>query len=321
MYCGYVSLDTDNVLPMLLLADKYEIPALRESCIAYMLRHVVESPDSNRTLTWYQYAKMTGEAGLMDECSKFILSNFDIILKTADWLELTQQEMVEFLQSSNMVILSEVLLWSELRRWLLSEKNKPELSQNLQAVVPLLRFTKISPHDLTEIEASDLCQEHRDVFLEKLHQAYRHHSLAIDRPLMPGLEPYRNYSHATYKLSAPFGLANFTRVLKSESRITLAMEVPTQYYSTTNTHRPDQVVTFDVFVFPKSTLPSFRLYGSYKDCTDVKVRVIRRGQNPLPMLVEVSCFLTPELSSPLWLLSVFLPKKRCKTVCLESKCS
>ena len=99
---------------------------------------------------------------------------------------------------------------------MLSQKNQPQLPRAWGLWSPAA-FTKISPHGLTEMEAWELCQENRDTFAEKLHQAWRHHSLATDRPLMPGVEPYRNYSPATYQLSAPLSLPRFTQVPKSES--------------------------------------------------------------------------------------------------------
>jgi hypothetical protein len=68
LYGGTVEVNTETVLPVLLLADKYGIKQLCESCVSYMMQHIVESPDSNRTLSWYQYAKMTSNQLLQDKC-------------------------------------------------------------------------------------------------------------------------------------------------------------------------------------------------------------------------------------------------------------
>ena len=58
LYSGEVVLSTTSVLPLLLLADKYEVSCLRQSCLRFMMDHVVQSPDTNRALTWYQYAQV-----------------------------------------------------------------------------------------------------------------------------------------------------------------------------------------------------------------------------------------------------------------------
>ena len=58
LYSGEAVLKTMTVLPLLLLADKYEVSCLRRSCLQFMMDHVVQSPDTNRALTWYQYAQV-----------------------------------------------------------------------------------------------------------------------------------------------------------------------------------------------------------------------------------------------------------------------
>lgn len=129
LYTGCVSLTTDNVLPILLLADKYNISSLSQTCIEYMLHHVVESPDTNRTLSWYQYGKMTANALLVDKCRKFILSNFDIILKTSDWMNLSKTEVIEFLSSNDLVVSDEFYLWQKVEKWLSSRYEDDEFSE------------------------------------------------------------------------------------------------------------------------------------------------------------------------------------------------
>lgn len=94
-----------------------------------MLHHVVESPDTNRTLSWYQYGKMTANALLVDKCRKFILSNFDIILKTSDWMNLSKTEVTEFLSSNDLVVSDEFYLWQKIEKWLNSKYEDDELSE------------------------------------------------------------------------------------------------------------------------------------------------------------------------------------------------
>lgn len=45
-------MSTDKALPLLLLADKYNVQPLRNVCVDYMMKHIEESPDKNKTLTW-----------------------------------------------------------------------------------------------------------------------------------------------------------------------------------------------------------------------------------------------------------------------------
>ena len=103
IYSGSVTLTTDSVLPILLLADKYCIRKLCQSCVHYMLRHIVESPDTNRTLSWYQYAKMTGCTELQENCLRFILSNFHIV-------QVLVQDITPFV---TMTLSQNIVYWSQ----------------------------------------------------------------------------------------------------------------------------------------------------------------------------------------------------------------
>ena len=63
-------------LPLLLLADKYEVSCLRQSCLQFMMDHVVQSPDTNRALTWYQYAQVSYE-----EKRRIVMISFMMMVK------------------------------------------------------------------------------------------------------------------------------------------------------------------------------------------------------------------------------------------------
>ena len=71
LYSGEAVLKTMTVLPLLLLADKYEVSCLRRSCLQFMMDHVVQSPDTNRALTWYQYAQVGCEEETRVEVMSF----------------------------------------------------------------------------------------------------------------------------------------------------------------------------------------------------------------------------------------------------------
>ena len=280
-----MDLTTDNVLPILLLADKYSIPTLQEACVEYMMRHIVESPDTNRTLSWCQYSRMTGNKLLAESCTKFILSNFDIVLKAADWAELTKVEIVEFLSSSDVIVNSEFELWNELVRWFTSENNIDDLESNLKDIVPLLRFTMIPPKNLLQIEGSELCSHNQAVFSDKLNQAYRHHSLLFDQVDMEsGEEKFRNYSSELYGLCNDMSLLNYPSIGKIESKISKTISVPLMFVSQGHPKKQN-LVNFEVSFWPKGYYTTFTLYGNHmgrqSDCTTLTIRRVSPSK-PLP---------------------------------------
>ncbi|KAL4233057.1 BTB/POZ domain-containing protein 17 [Mactra antiquata] len=276
MYTGSVGLTTDNVLPILLLADKYCMPALSNTCVEYMTCHIVQSPDTNRTLSWYQYAKMTGNSILVDKCRKFILSNFDIILKTSDWTELLRTEVVEFLMSSDLVVSNEYDLWLQVKKWLLHDKNVGELEENIEEVIPLLRFKMIPPKQLLEIEKSELhsTDEYGGIFKQKLNEAYRHHSLLMNQVNVErDGNKYRNYTSPIYGLCIDMSLLHYHYVEKFESKICKQVSIPIEYVASSDDSRE---VKFEVIFWPKGPFKTFNWYGHTSENATMSVRMLSR---------------------------------------------
>lgn len=298
LYCGEVALTTSCVLPLLLLADKYEVSKLRETCLSYMGRHIVETADANRAVTWYLYAQATGQVDFRDKCLSFILSNFDIVMKAADWADMSLQEMTGFLACSEMVVHSEVDLWSHLETWLTSEQNMEDLENNLREVLPLVRFTMMPPKALLQVEQSTLYQNYQHLFSGKLNHAYRRHSLVMDgdddpeeNPVMPR-EPYRNYYSEEYCLSHRFNLKSYAEVNKIESRITLDCSTRRRFVCPSRA-RSDDLTLFSVYFFPRGYFTTLTIYGSYmgRQTSDVTLKVIRRRPDLQPMKVDITIVL------------------------------
>lgn len=286
LYCGSVTLTTSTVLPVLILADKYCIPSLCESCVQYMLQHVVESPDTNRALSWYQYAKIRGYEKLQEETFRFILSNFHIVQNSPDWLVLNKFEVQEFLSSSDIVVESEYHLWKKLAEWF---GHQDDIAVVLKELLPLVRFSLMTPKQLYDIESSDLYKENHHVFSKKFLQAYRRHSLLsedVEKLSNTMHEPHRNYSSASYGISSPLTLINYQVKAKIDSKIIVDnFRVPLQFNPSSNT--TDQAkACFHVEFFPKGYFQPHMLYQTYLGKHNEKTTLVIRRMNP---------FLTPEV--------------------------
>lgn len=298
LYCGEVLLTINGVLPLLLLADKYEIPKLRETCLAYMSRHIVETADANRAITWYLYAQMTEQTDFRDKCLNFILSNFDIIMKASDWKDMSLREMAGFLACSEMVVCSEAALWTHVEEWLTAEQNEDDIESNLKELLPLVRFTMMSPKSLLHIERSSLYQEQKLLFAGKLNHAYRRHSLVMDdgddgntREAVPR-EAFRNYYSEEYCLNHQFCLKSYAEINKIDSRITLDCSTRQTFVSAARA-KADDMTLFSVYFFPRGYFTTLSIYGSYmgRQNNDVTLKVIRRRPDLLPMKVDVTLML------------------------------
>ncbi|XP_076077777.1 BTB/POZ domain-containing protein 17-like isoform X1 [Mytilus galloprovincialis] len=276
LYCGSVEVNTETVLPVLLLADKYGIKRLCDSCVDYMMQHIVESPDSNRTLSWYQYAKMTGNQVLQEKCQAFILSHFSIVQKASDWMAVSVNELTEFLSSSEIVVTSEYELWQEVERWLLCKHNRDHLVENLKGVMPLIRFSLMTPCQLSLVEESPLYHEYKDIFGDKIWSAYRRHSLMYE-DIIASREPYRNYNCKNqYAVYCDLTLKKYTSKQKVDSKITVEnLKIPANFMPVPLQSQSKQF-TFLVDFFPMGFFIPHVLYAQYigrhNDDTTLKIR-------------------------------------------------
>nr|XP_022291077.1 BTB/POZ domain-containing protein 17-like [Crassostrea virginica]XP_022291078.1 BTB/POZ domain-containing protein 17-like [Crassostrea virginica]XP_022291079.1 BTB/POZ domain-containing protein 17-like [Crassostrea virginica]XP_022291080.1 BTB/POZ domain-containing protein 17-like [Crassostrea virginica]XP_022291082.1 BTB/POZ domain-containing protein 17-like [Crassostrea virginica] len=289
LYCGSITLMTTTVLPVLVLADKYCIRPLCESCVQYMLQHIVESPDTNRALSWYQYAKISGYTQLQEETLRFILSNFHIVQNSPDWLMLNKSEVQEFLRSSDIVVESEYHLWKKLAEWF---EHQDEVAVALKELLPLVRFSLMTPKQLYEIESSELYKEHKQLFSEKFLQAYRRHSLLsedVEKLSNTMVEPHRNFSSPDYGISCSLTLINYQVKAKIDSKIIVDnFKVPLQFNPSSN--KIDQMkACFHVEFFPKGYFQPHVLYHTYLGKHNEKTTLVIRRMNPLciPEIVSV----------------------------------
>ena len=289
LYCGSITLMTTTVLPVLVLADKYCIRPLCESCVQYMLQHIVESPDTNRALSWYQYAKISGYTQLQEETLRFILSNFHIVQNSPDWLMLNKSEVQEFLRSSDIVVESEYHLWKKLAEWF---EHQDEVAVALKELLPLVRFSLMTPKQLYEIESSELYKEHKQLFSEKFLQAYRRHSLLsedVEKLSNTMVEPHRNFSSSDYGISCSLTLINYQVKAKIDSKIIVDnFKVPLQFNPSSN--KIDQMkACFHVEFFPKGYFQPHILYHTYLGKHNEKTTLVIWRMNPLciPEIVSV----------------------------------
>lgn len=56
LYCNHVILNQENALPVLILADKYNVPNLRKVCLNYAIGHIIPNLSLKDIFhVWFQY--------------------------------------------------------------------------------------------------------------------------------------------------------------------------------------------------------------------------------------------------------------------------
>ena len=107
LYTCQVHLTIDSVLGLLILADKYNVVDLKESCADFMTRHLVGPSDLCRAVVWYQYALACNSISLQDACLDYIVLNADVVVHSDHWVCLDGDNLVAILRRSDVIISSE----------------------------------------------------------------------------------------------------------------------------------------------------------------------------------------------------------------------
>ncbi len=232
MYSGQISLSTESVLGLLVLADKYNVPDLKDCCSSYMSHHLVSPPGQNKAILWYQYAIACNSTELQDACFNYIVLNMDTVIQSGDWVCLDRGNLCAFLERSDLVVESEYVLLQALVRWLTEESRLAQLKENLEVILPCIRFPMILPEHLSEFEESQFEQENHGYFSPFLLSAYRYHALSIRGKKqhvadVPGSQfLYRNYTDENYSIHVDVIRKSFRSCPRVSSKVEKPLSLP-----------------------------------------------------------------------------------------------
>ncbi|XP_077995739.1 kelch-like protein 6 [Glandiceps talaboti] len=176
MYSGRIGLTIQNVLPVLFLADKYNVKALRKICSDFMSEKV-KKRSVYGALRWLSYARKFELQSLGESCIEVILSQLDNVVNTNEWLEQDVDFIHEILKSSDAVICDEYALYVAVQKWLMVPEREDELDDNIKQLIPLIRFSQIEPQRLYSLEESELVKKSPDLVKPHITEAYRFHAL------------------------------------------------------------------------------------------------------------------------------------------------
>ncbi|XP_076655042.1 transport and golgi organization 10 [Halictus rubicundus] len=191
-YTGQIRINCGVVLPILSLADKYNVRDLISLCLDYMQNHIALAAIHCTLASWLQYTSNCGHDNITQACQNFIKWNLELVFKTADFGNIDLDNLVSLLHQSSLVIKDEMTLYKCLESWLdhQATRLKTQMSvdefnvtikQLVITVMTPVRFPMMSPRQLAELLLSPLTQKYKEFFVERLSIGMSFHSNQLHR--------------------------------------------------------------------------------------------------------------------------------------------
>lgn len=186
-YTGQIRISQNVVLPMLTLADKYNVKDLISLCLNYMHTHIPIAAVQGTLVSWLQYSMNCGHFEITSACQNFIKWNIELVATTDDFKNFDPEVLVSLLQQSNLVIHDEMTLYKYLERWLYHQNERlkdhfpvidyeTSFKQIVFAVMLPIRFPMMTPRQLAELLLSPLTQKYKEFFVERMSIGMSFHS-------------------------------------------------------------------------------------------------------------------------------------------------
>ncbi|CAH0724013.1 unnamed protein product, partial [Brenthis ino] len=191
-YTGQIKISHQTVLPVLSLADKYNVKDLVTLCLDYMSQHIAQAAKRGQLIAWMQYTMACGHNEVAKTCQNFVKWNIEWVLDS-ELAELEDDTLLLLLQHSDLVLHNEMTLYLFVVRWLNKQKEKLNANELSEQEVKLhwdslvttmfshVRFPMMCPNQLAKLLLCPLTQEHKEFFMERMAIAMSYQSGQYER--------------------------------------------------------------------------------------------------------------------------------------------
>ena len=138
IYTGYVSVSEDNVYELFAKADYFDLPALKSFLSNFILKNLSLS---NCVVAYYFASKYQWEQ-LIRGTRAYILSNFLSVAETDDFLDLSCEQVKEWISSDEIIVDAEENVFEVVLRW--SERDESRKRDNFRDLFRHIRFIHMS---------------------------------------------------------------------------------------------------------------------------------------------------------------------------------
>ncbi|CAO1393264.1 unnamed protein product [Diamesa hyperborea] len=189
LYTGHIRISIETAMPLLSLADKYNIKDLVTLCSDYMKTHIALAGKSGNLVSWLQYTlSFIYHENLTNELKNFLKYNLEIVAESKDFINLDPNILVVLLDQNDLVIENETTLFDIVAKWLFLKKGQIEQEESLsdeekqehlktliEAIMTHIRFPMMTVSELAAIPLKPITCLSKQFFCERIAIGMRYH--------------------------------------------------------------------------------------------------------------------------------------------------
>ena len=145
IYTGYVSVSEENVYELFAKADYFDLPALK----SFLSNFILENLSLSNCVVAYYFASKYQWEQLMTGTRAYILSNFLSVAETDDFLDLSCEQVKEWISSDEIIVDAEENVFEVVLRW--SERSESRKRENFRDLFRHIRFLHMSRDYLFQV--------------------------------------------------------------------------------------------------------------------------------------------------------------------------
>lgn len=177
-------------MPLLSLADKYNIKDLVVLSRDYMMKNIAVAGKRGFLISWLQYT-LTSKTHLTltNEMKNFLCLNLEIVGASKDFVDFDPNNLISLLQQNDLVIESESKLLDIVEGWLMQKKEQIEQEESLSdeekhshmqslviEVCSYVRFPMLGFQDLANIPLKPMVQLAKEFFMDRVALGFSFHA-------------------------------------------------------------------------------------------------------------------------------------------------
>ena len=145
-YTATVKINSENVQQLLIASGMLQFPKIQDSCMEFLMNNLHES---NCIGIWKLAEVIQRHPKTIEKLEAYIRRSFSFVAKHEEFLDLTVEQLLKFLESDSLNISSENDLCSAIIRWVRFDPEKRSI--HLEDLVKNVRFSLITRRHLTDV--------------------------------------------------------------------------------------------------------------------------------------------------------------------------